>query len=265
MQKITPPTHLGSTHPFVIAQLSDLHLSPHTPKSFDNFLAVLALAKRHCPNLLILTGDLVNDGDKAIYDWLFEQLNNARLPFLCLAGNHDVTQEIGHHLPFDKRQFLPIAKDPRLPDQHRLVLDSNGTKWQLLALNSAVAGQIFGQVSQQSLDFISHHLQANLPTIIALHHPPAKVGSAWIDAYRLQNSDQFWQTLAPFTNLHILCGHLHQAHSLPLFGSTLYTCPATARQFLPYADEFALDTLPAGFRLICLKNNQFTSQIIRLG
>lgn len=258
------PAHLATAHDFVIAQLSDLHLSSHTPATFDNFLAVLALAQSHRPDLLLLTGDLVNDGDTSLYDWLFDTLKKTRLPFLCLAGNHDVTYEIGHDLPFEQRQFLPINKNPRLIDQHRLTIDSDGTLWQLLLINSAVAGQIFGQIERANLDFLKTHLSPTLPTIIALHHPPACVGSAWIDAHRLVNDDEFWQTLAPHQNLHIVCGHVHQAHTLPLFSNTLHTCPATARQFLPHHDDFALDNIPAGFRLICLKNEQFNSQIIRL-
>lgn len=258
------PAHLSTTHDFVIAQLSDLHLSSHTPTTFDHFLAVLTLAQSHRPDLLLLTGDLVNDGDISLYDWLFDTLRKTRLPFLCLAGNHDVTYEIGHDLPFEQRQFLPISADPRLINHHRLTIDSNGTTWQLLAINSAVAGQIFGKIEQANLDFLKIHLSPTLPTIIALHHPPACVGSAWIDAHRLVNDDEFWQTLAPHQNLHIVCGHVHQAHTLPMRGNTLYTCPATARQFLPHHDDFALDNIPSGFRLICLKNEQFNSQIIRL-
>lgn len=242
---------------FAIAQISDLHLSEHDPKSFEQFLAVLDLALAHQPDLLLLTGDLVNDGVSEIYDWLFTILNNTGIPFLCLAGNHDVTQEIGHDLPFDERTFRPIAKDERLIDTHRLVIKMPHATWQILAVNSAVNGQIYGRLDDESLGFLKTNLSNHLPTIIAMHHHPYPVSSAWIDEYRLKNADEFWRTLATFDNAKaILCGHVHQTHSLMVRGVALDTCPATSRQFAPHRDEFAIDDIAAGFRLIQICNKK---------
>lgn len=259
------PTKLSTLHDFVIAQISDLHLSKHNPAYLEQFLAVLHLALSHQPNLLLLTGDLVNDGDKDGYDWLFDTLRTTKVPFLCLAGNHDVTHEIGHHLPFDERQFLPIPADPRLIDKHRLVIDVAGTTWQLLAVNSAVNGQIYGHLTNETLDFLQSHLHNNPPTLIALHHHPIPVGSAWIDEHLLKNHDEFWHTLAHAPHPpHIVCGHVHQAHTLQGQYGTLYTCSATSRQFMPHQDDFGLDALSAGFRLIHLNNTDLNSHIVRL-
>lgn len=254
---MTYPTHLSTATPFVIAQISDLHLSPHTPSYRETFLAVLALAQNYAPDLLLLTGDLVNDGDKDGYDWLFDVLQKTGTPFLCLAGNHDVTHELGADLPFEQRTFLPTPADPRLIDTHRLSLDVQGTRWQLLAVNSAVNGQIYGRLDDDKLTFLKNHLTKSLPTLIALHHHPHPVGSAWIDEYRLKNADEFWRTLATFDNAKaILCGHVHQTHSLMVQGVALSTCPATSRQFAPHRDEFAIDDIAAGFRLIQICNKK---------
>lgn len=259
------PSKLSTPHDFVIAQISDLHLSKHHPAYLEQFLAVLHLALNHQPNLLLLTGDLVNDGDKDGYDWLFNTLKSTNTPFLCLAGNHDVTHEIGHDLPFDKRQFLPIPLDARLIDKHRLIINTAGTTWQLLAVNSAVNAQIYGHLTNETLGFLQHHLCNNLPTLITLHHHPIPVGSAWIDEYLLKNHDEFWHTLAHAPRPpHIICGHVHQAHTLQEQYGTLYTCPAASRQFMPHQDDFGLDTLSAGFRLIHLNNTNLNSRIVRL-
>ncbi|MDO4450930.1 MAG: metallophosphoesterase [Moraxella sp.] len=258
------PTHLSAPSDFIIAQISDLHLSKHDEHSFDKFLSVLDLALNHKPNLLLLTGDLVNDGVGEIYDWLFDVLKNTNIPFLCLAGNHDVTHEIGHDLPFDERQFLPIPADERLIDTHRLIIELPHVCWQLLAVNSAVGGQIYGQISEQGLAFLQTHLNNNHPTLIALHHHPTPVGSAWIDEYKLCNGDEFWQ-MPCHTPTHVLCGHVHQAHALPHAHGVLYTCPATSRQFTPHQDKFGIDTLASGFRLVRLHDNgKLDTQIYRL-
>lgn len=251
---------------FAIAQISDLHLSEHDPKSFERFLAVLDLTLTHQPDLLLLTGDLVNDGVSKIYDWLFTILKNTSTPFLCLAGNHDVTQEIGHDLPFDERTFHPIAKDERLIDTHRLVIQMPHATWQILAVNSAVNGQIYGRLDGESLDFLKTNLSHQLPTLIAMHHHPHPVHSAWIDEYMLQNHTDFWQVVSNFNNIHaIVCGHVHQAHTINIHNHSLLTCPATSRQFLPNHDDFAIDEQPAGFRLIALHDDHtLDTQIHRI-
>lgn len=258
---MTYPTHLSAPSDFVIAQISDLHLSTHVPTNTDKFLKVLDFALTFKPNLLLLTGDLVNDGYLPLYDWLFAALDKTNTPYLCLAGNHDVTHEIGHDLPFDKRTFLPIAKDDRLIDTHRLVIDLPHATWQLLAVNSALHGHIYGRLDDAQLAFLKTHLNHAMPTLIALHHHPTPVGSAWIDEHMLQNGDEFWAILnAHTTNTanrpHVLCGHVHQAHILQQNGGTLYTCPATSRQFAPHQDEFGIDDVASGFRLLQLHNNR---------
>lgn len=237
-----------------IAQLSDLHLSNQA--SFEQFLQVLHLAMTHTPDLLLLTGDLVNDGKKEHYDWLFDTLDQTGIPFLCMAGNHDVTVEIGHELPFEQRSFLAILADDRLPPCQQLMIQMPHATWQILTVNSAVCGQIYGELSADGLWFLQQHLQNATPTLIAMHHHPHPVHSAWIDEYMLQNHADFWQLASNFNNIHaIICGHVHQAHTINTHNHSLLTCPATSRQFLPNHDDFAIDEQPAGFRLVALHND----------
>lgn len=252
---------------FTIAQISDLHLSTHHPANTDKFLAVLQHALTHHPDLILLTGDLVNDGVTHWYDWLFDKLQDTQIPFLCLAGNHDVTHEIGHDLPFDERQFLPLAKDSRLIDTHRLIITLPHITWQILAVNSAVGGQIHGRLDDDKLQFLQAHITHDMPTLIAMHHHPTPVGSAWIDAHQLSNGDAFWQILASakMHHPHVICGHVHQALILKQPSGTLYTCPATSRQFIPHHDGFGIDNVTSGFRLLQLYNNcTLDTQVKRL-
>lgn len=271
------PNHLSVSSDFIIAQISDLHLSTHVFDNTDKFLKVLDFALTFKPNLLLFTGDLVNDGSLPLYDWLFDTLDKTNIPYLCLAGNHDVTHEMGHDLPFDKRIFTPIAKDNRLIDTHRLIIGLPYATWQLLAVNSAIGGHICGRLDDDKLAFLGTHLNHAIPTLIAMHHHPTPVGSAWIDKHILQNGDAFWATLAHAKHInqatyatdtanhpHILSGHVHQAHILRQNGGTLYTCPATSYQFAPYQDEFSIDDMASGFRLITLDNDHLITNIKRL-
>lgn len=242
---------------FCIAQLSDLHLSTHQDDpSHQTFMACLEFAISHRPDLLLLTGDLVNDGRKAGYDWLFKTLHATHLPFVCLAGNHDVTKVVNPHLPYTERQFVAIARDTRLPTYQMHTLNNH---WQLICLSSAVAGADHGYLDEHVLDWLDNTLAIrSTPTLIALHHHPILVGSAWIDALALQNREALWAVLGRHPHIRaVLCGHVHQAHDLvqPNTDIRVLTCPATSRQFLPRHDDFALDNAPAGIRLITLDDH----------
>lgn len=288
---------------FRIAQLSDLHLTgdfnqTKQDPSVRQFLACLGLALSYQPDFLLLTGDLINNGDKDGYAWLFDTLTQTGVPFVCLAGNHDVTFELGHELPYEQRQFFPIAKDERLISHACFVffkshgriairpylskvnlstfsqfspLPSRPTH-QLICLNSAVSGKEFGRLSPNTLAWLDTILsQTSYSTIIALHHPPINIGSAWIDDLRLQNDDELFAILKKYPHIHtILTGHVHQAHTLSHANVQILTAPAVSRQFLPFSDTFALDDDPttgqAGFRLIDLSDTApyLDSQVIRL-
>lgn len=264
-----PPTQLSTTKThFTIAQISDLHLTGKTGSapSFTRFSTLLQHACTHRPDLLLLTGDLCNDGNLANYDWLFEQLYATQIGFVCIAGNHDVTHEIGLKKPHDERIHLPLSPDARLLDCHRLTIDMLGATWQLLLLDSSVGGEGFGRLSAPTLQWLDHTLQAHpLPTLIALHHHPTAVGSAWIDALMLQNGDEFWQIIQKHPHAAaVLCGHVHQAQQLQVLPHcVLLTTPASDRQFLPNSDDFATDTRTAGFRLIQIDNTQAIASYIK--
>lgn len=256
-----PPTTLSANDTLTIAQISDLHLSgqPSCAPSYQKFLHVLALAQRERPNLLLLTGDLVNDGDKRAYDWLFDTLARTNLAFACIAGNHDVTLEHHKHLPFERRTFEPIAADARLLDKHKITITLAQGVWQILLLNSAVGGKIYGQLNADSLTWLQCHLRTQIPTIIAMHHHPTDVASAWIDAHCLQNKAEFWRIINDCPHVKaVLCGHVHQAHQLiapTQHQCTVYTCPSTDRQFMPHQDSFMLDNQLGGLRILRLNHH----------
>lgn len=235
-----------------LIQFSDLHLSGKVGEddSYQAFLACLVASLSYRPDGFILTGDLVNCGKADGYDWLFDKLSSTNIPFYAIAGNHDVTLEHNAHLPFEERSFMPITADTRLLDCTRLSIDN----WQLLLLNSAVCGHIHGQLSLCQLDWLNETLSChNQPALLALHHPPLAVGSAWIDNYQLQDSHKLWQIISQHRHLRlILCGHVHQNHTIHYHHTTIHTSIGTHYQFMPYADDFCLDTKKGGFVVIRL-------------
>jgi len=82
--------------PIRFIQLTDTHLSlnSHTEllqvNTEDSFKAVVALLnKRSDIDLLLLTGDLSQDGSEAAYERIAQILKRLTMPIYCLPGNHD--------------------------------------------------------------------------------------------------------------------------------------------------------------------------------
>jgi len=271
-----PAREISSTDGQInVLQITDMHLS--TVKSVidknstsecctRSFEAVLkqALSEDIRCDLILVTGDLVNEVKPDIYDYIFEVLHATNIPFACIAGNHDVTDELGGELPYFRRQLVPQPADTRLLSRHVI----NTDYWQILLLNSAIPGKIAGEVTNADIDWLCVQLSAcDKPALIALHHHVMLMHSEWIDAHIADNVSTCWQRMAAFPHLRVvISGHTHQEQVRYHNGVTVYTTPSTCYQFKPYEDEFAYDTsaLP-GYRWLQLANTgQVASWVKRL-
>ncbi|MCD7943122.1 MAG: metallophosphoesterase [Bacteroides intestinalis] len=75
---------------FVIAQFTDLHWTPESPKCVETAATIRAILESEHPDLAVLSGDVVTaapaiDGWKAVA----EIFNEAKIPFVATTGNHD--------------------------------------------------------------------------------------------------------------------------------------------------------------------------------
>ncbi|AMN50632.1 MULTISPECIES: metallophosphoesterase [unclassified Psychrobacter] len=259
-----------------VLQITDMHLSTVKGVIDKNltskccctrsFEAVLkqALSEDIRCDLILVTGDLVNEVKPDIYDHIFEVLHATNIPFACIAGNHDVTDELGGELPYFQRQLVPQPADARLLSRHIISTDY----WQILLLNSAIPGKVAGEVTNADIDWLCAQLSAcDKPALIALHHHVMLMHSEWIDAHIADNVSACWQRMAAFPHLRvIISGHTHQDQVRYHNGVTVYTTPSTCYQFKPYEDDFAYDksALP-GYRWLQLANNgQVASWVKRL-
>ena len=205
-------------------------------------------------DLIIVTGDLVNEVKPAIYDHIFEVLQATHIPFACIAGNHDVTDEIGSDLPFFERELIAQPADPRLLSRHVIETD----RWQLLLLDSSITGKVEGEITPTDIGWLCERLDAcDKPALIALHHHVIPVDSDWIDTHMAENSEAFWQHLLGFDHLKvIISGHTHQEQVRHRQGVTVYSTPSTCYQFKPYENDFSYDkSVPPGYRWLQLANN----------
>lgn len=235
-----------------IVQISDLHLLEDpsgirwdlSPQALFDGVLTLALAQK--PDALLLTGDLVHDESAAGYQRLAEQVKASGLPVLAIPGNHDDPAKI-------RAQFGDA------------LLKLNDVT--VIGLDTHIQGSDCGFLGFDQLARLDRLLtESQQPCLVALHHPPLKVGSEWIDELGLADIEDFQTMLEKHRDKvsAVICGHVHQEFTGSLNGIPVLTCPSSNRQFLPGAKAFATDTLAAGFRLLIINNGQFDSQVIRL-
>jgi len=233
--------------PFRIVQISDIHLYGEQEKALlgvkthDSFEAVIKLLKTdQKPDLIILSGDLSQDGSKASYLKIAEKMKEFTLPIYYVPGNHDNPKTLSETYPLEN-----------ITHHRHIVLKD----WHLILLNSQKVGAVEGFLDHSQLNFLQHCLQMYPEhyAIVVFHHHPVPVGSAWLDKLNLTNADALWPILKSFSKMHtILFGHIHQEHSGKKDGIQYFAVPSTSIQFKVKSEKFALEKLPPGYRWVDL-------------
>ena len=209
-----------------------------------------ALASQQ-PDCVLVTGDIAADGQAAAY----EQLNgffNHRVPTLWLPGNHDdVRAQKGAYRDHLKRRIV-------------------GRHWDVLMLETQVAGKVGGYFSSAELDALQRAVAdaaaGDKSLLIATHHPLRALQSTWLDEQAVSNASAALTIMQALSDrVVVVSGHVHQESDAVVQGVRMLTTPSTCIQFAPQSHDFALDDKQPGYRRIVLQpNGQIETQVIRI-
>ena len=136
--------------PLRVIQVSDCHVSAdpaavYRGQSADrNLVGVLRVLTQWKPDLLIVTGDVSEDGSRKSYSRTSALLARSGIPVLALPGNHDE--------PDVMKEYFQAG-----PWDGPYVTEMGG--WQLILLDSTERGRIEGVLSQHSLSRLDAALQ----------------------------------------------------------------------------------------------------------
>ena len=222
----------------LIAQITDVHLGfdrgepdELNRRRFDRTLAALAALEPR-PDLLLITGDIAEDGDDAVsYRQCADVLAGFPIPAWFCMGNHDSRD------PF-LRQF------PLVPSADGFVQYAvEGHPLRILVLDTLEVGRHGGGFCERRAAWLSARLaeQPDRPTLLALHHPPVATGLSWMG----ESADAAWierlrAVVAAFSNIvGLVAGHLHRPVATAWAGTVLLVCPATSPQLA--LDLLAID------------------------
>jgi 3',5'-cyclic AMP phosphodiesterase CpdA len=213
----------------LIAHLSDPHVRPDgvlyqgVVDSNAQFAAAIAHvnALDPPPDLVLLSGDLVDHGHADEYAVLVRLLAPLVVPVLAIPGNHDEREAF--RKAFAGQSWLP-AQGPI-----DYVVGDRGPV-RLVALDVTLPGLHHGAVNEEGAAWLDLVLAAepSRPTIVMMHQPPFDTGIPYMDFYSCREAQRLASVVARHPQVErILCGHVHRAMQLRFAGTTLCTAPST--------------------------------------
>ena len=215
----------------IIAQLSDPHIGVPGTLLYGrvdtaDFLAravaeINRLEPR--PDIVVLTGDLVDQGSAEEYDHLRHLLAPLAMPVFVIPGNHDARGPLR----------AAFGGDRYLPADGFLQYAIEDYPVRLVALDTLIPGKGGGELCGERLAWLDRTLAASprRPTVAVMHHPPFATGIAYMDNYGLDNAAGLAEVVARHPQVErILCGHVHRAIDRRFAGTVAGTAPGTAHQ-----------------------------------
>lgn len=233
--------------------ISDPHLVPRGEllwglDPFARFDACLAdIAAHHADAAFcVITGDLADRPDTAIYGALKKRLEAFPLRCQLLLGNHDGREAFASVFSLDEAGFAQssIVHDGR----HFIFIDTLGTP-----PSSA------GIFCEPRRNWLARHLAEakGAPVFLFLHHPPFDIGIAKMDGIKLKEPEVLARLLVGHDVRHLFFGHAHRAMSGQWRGIPFSALPSLNHQ-LPlvetsvatvYSDE------PAMYAVVLVSND----------
>ena len=231
--------------PIHLIQITDLHLREipgdilqsgvNTDETLIAVLKQIAASNRQ-PDLLVATGDLVQQPVAAVYQRLQRYFSMLDCAAYTLCGNHD-----------DSEMATRLLDHGNVNYCGDLLLE----KWHLIFLDSSQPGRVEGELSASELlrlELLLQHAAAQ-HAMIFLHHPPLKIDSQWMDRIRLKNSDALFDVIDHYPQVRaVVFGHIHQQFESTRGEIRMIGTPATSIQFKPGTSQMVLDALPPAYR-----------------
>jgi 3',5'-cyclic-AMP phosphodiesterase len=237
----------------LIAHLTDTHITRPGQLAYGAVdtascleRAVLALGRlAPAPDLVVVTGDLVDLGEAEEYELLRALLAPLAMPVFAIPGNHDKRESM-------RAAFAAAGYLPREGFLHYVVED-----WplRLVALDTLVPGEVGGNLCEERLRWLDDALGAapGRPTVVMMHHPPFATGIAPMDRMGYRDADPFAAIVRRHPQVErVLCGHLHRAIDRRFAGTIAGTAPSTAHQIaleLGAGSSLAFVFEPPGYQL----------------
>jgi len=231
--------------PFLLAQLSDPHIGAEwadgDPAAGLAAAVACVRAIRPHPDAVLVSGDLADHAADAEYQQVRDLLAPLRAPVYVLPGNHDDRSALRRHFGVPGADGDPVQYSVDLGPLRLVVLDTTRP------------GADPGELDAERLDWLDAELATapEVPTLLAMHHPPLMTGVPAWDELGLAAADR--RALGDVVERHrqvrrLVAGHVHRTITGELRGRTVLTVASTYVQarLNPGSEELELADEPAG-------------------
>jgi 3',5'-cyclic AMP phosphodiesterase CpdA len=212
----------------LIAQISDAHIEGWGKKTFGvaPMAENLARCVRHInaldpqPDLVLVTGDITNNGLSEEAERAAGLLAGLRPPFYVIPGNHDdrsiVTAVFDQETcPTESEQFV------------NYVIEDYDVR--LITVDSTIPGAPGGEICPARAAWLDERLSEDeeRPTLIFMHHPPVAFGVIETDIDGFIGADRLGDVIEKHDNVvRILAGHIHLSSFSQWRGVAVSTAPS---------------------------------------
>ncbi len=236
--------------PLRVVQLSDLHFSSREGgyawrDTTASFAAVAERVVEARPDMVVVTGDLANEGKPDEYEMAGDALAALDLPVYCLAGNHDSTDAFHAHLP---RPNVSAPRTLRVGEWLFLFGDSNAGGMAFDPDHGWVdtPGRMHdanGSLTTHEISWLTRQLATShaAHAMLWLHHPP---GSSRF--FEQPEYDAQVAAIADSTERlrAVAAGHAHTGVTMTVGGIPSHLCPSTGLSL----DFLEMVMMPPGYR-----------------
>jgi 3',5'-cyclic-AMP phosphodiesterase len=217
----------------LVAQITDTHVTAPGTLLMGIVDTASALARAvaalnrldPCPDLVVLTGDLVESGEPEEYAHLCSLLAPLHMPLFAIPGNHDAREPM--------RQAF--SGQGYLPREGFLNYTIEDYPLRIIGLDTLIPGEGGGVLCSDRLRWIDSTLTKapDRPALVLMHHPPFVTGITRMDRLGFGGSIAFAEIIRRHPQVErILCGHLHRPIDSRFAGTIAGTAPSTAHQIV---------------------------------
>ncbi|MDX7998584.1 hypothetical protein FE394_05110 [Xenorhabdus sp. Reich] len=237
-----------------VIHLTDLHLTgSRDQKLFDvnpydnlDFVCdeIMRIKSITDIELIIISGDISNDGDIDSYKYFFKKMESLNTPYIAILGNHDLKDNFDIVLKEEKTENLITSRE------------YNNKNWYITSVDTVVEGEDYGFISEDNLAELERTIIANNNVNIAVftHHHAIPVDTPIVDSCMLNNASALLELCEKYKVKFIGSGHAHTPRVWHYHDMTACVAPAVVFQWLSGTDTVKISK-GFGFNIIDFSEN----------
>lgn len=232
-----------------IAHITDLHIGGGSDlvqgiNVRENLRKALYSESVEAADLILLLGDLTDDGSIDGYEFVKSEMERRNKPWFFILGNHDDLKNC--FTVFDKQKDCPFK------DSYDYTFDFEGRHF--ICIDSSN-----GKITDDQLEWLKTEAAKTEEEVFLLtHYPPCICGHKFMDSrFALKDIEKIQSVLASIKNLkYIFCGHYHAKFDVTLpSGQIVHVAPPTQMQIDPEQVNFSLKTSNPAWQVVHFTGN----------